>query len=768
MNTVKFKRWKIKLDDHLQPDHPSFQSWTMQLFVPEPSGERPDKILERKVLNMKALLYFLAVAVPTWFLGQTFFAMTRMPRATFESENTILKKIRGTLKRVFNGINPAVTLAWAAMLGVAEIFPSVVLSDEMVKKMLWVGWIGLAVVVAVVVWAIIMAFDNHYGAATIWETLPLIVIVVLASSVAKVHTVLCQGTLDLTKGHEIGEKLWELPDWRFVLLEATPAFILIVGIGVLIAQLFFYKKQKALGWITLILALLLWALLSLTPCIKNAVKQHDEFKKEKDKYEKLKGNDDPNLSASGQESSDSTENSNTNNTEKDEDPDVTKDNLNAAYDLAAEDDKEALKRTKWETTEDGRYRPNMSITRNSGAPDRIFADAVGTPLVGETAEDKAKDFESRFTNPDVGYAIALVFEKRLGDKTPSWITEFITNYRKDEKNLSALLDKDGCLTDEYLHYALAMWIYHQGAEVKVIKDVDTEYVVRAHRDVYENTVNLSLDEYKEGKEWDDCLRYTIINKDDGSVMRLWYDIHDGAPVIPKEKKEEPTPKPNTPTPVPPTPTQVPPTPTQEPPTPTQEPPTPTQEPPTPTTVPPTPTPVPPTPTPSNTPTPTVPPKDPTQGTQGSNTTKNDVEGPGEKTIPTSIPNPTGPTPTPGSTKEQPSNSGNMDSYQEYKEKMEQNKKANNEPTVKVTPIVTEVPICNDPNGNTKKVEGIVDDNGNGYKAPTEAVKPKASPTPTPEPIDNQTKNDDLSEYDNGKQIGNNNNNPGTAWDSPPD
>ena len=723
---------------------------------------------------MKALLYFLAMAVPVWFMGQTFFAMTRMSKSTFVAEDTILKKIRGTFRRVFNGINPAVSLAWAIMLGLAVIVPSIVFSEETVKKCLWIGWIGLAVVFAVVVWAIIMAYDNHFGAATFWETLPLIIVVILASAVSKVHTTLCQGTLDLTKGHEIGNKVYELPDWRFVLLEATPAFILIVGIGVLIAQLFFYKKQKALGWLTIVLAILLWALLSLTPCIKNAVKQHDEFKKAKDKYEKeqklLSENNDPNPTSSAQITSEPTLSPEPTEAAKDTEADT----LIEAYDLTAEDFKATLERTGWEKTDDGKYRPKMSITRNSGAPDRQFADAVGTPLDGTTAEEKAKDFESRFTNPDVAYSICLVLEKRLGDKTPEWIKEFMAKYREDERNLTALLDKEGYLTDEYLHYALALWLYHQGAELKVVKDVDTEYVVRAHRDLYENTINLSLDKYKEASPWDDCLVYTIYNKD-GSYTKLWYDIYDGAPVIPKEKKVEPTP-----TPKPATPTPVPPTPTPKPNTPTPVPPTPTPVPPTPTPVPPTPTPVPPTPTPSNTPTPTVQPKDPTQGTQSSNTKKNDVPGPGEFTgitptptpekgaSPTSTPKQATPTPTPASSKDQPTNSGSMDSYQEYKEKMEQNKKANNEPTVKVTPIVTEVPICNDPNGNTKKVEGSVDDNGNGYKAPTEAVKPKASPTPTPEPIDNQTKKDDLSEYDNGKQIGNDSNNPGTAWGGPPD
>ena len=87
------------------------------------------------------------------------------------------------------------------------------------------------------------------------------------------------------------------------------------------------------------------------------------------------------------------------------------------------------------------------------------------------------------------------------------------------------------------------------------------------------------------------------------------------------------------------------------------------------------------------------------------------------------------------------------SYEDYKRLLEQKKQANNEPTVKPTPIVTEVPVCDSKTGETQTQTGKV------FGGDTTDIDKKTS-----------TKG---STYDeNGKTIGNTENNAVGSWGGP--
>ena len=229
------------------------------------------------------------------------------------------------------------------------------------------------------------------------------------------------------------------------------------------------------------------------------------------------------------------------------------------------------------------------------------------------------------------------------------------------------------------------------------------------------------------------------DKNAEGLLAIGFNIHDKRPEFYGGTPDNPTiyRPPLNPTPVPqPTPA---PQPTPQP----QPTPTPTPQPT------PTPTPKPtPTPTPTPEPTPTPPPynKDKTKGTQGEIVAPNDDPGPGPDTN-----NGVG---AQESTKDQPTNSNHLDSYEQYKQNMaeleEINKtqktgKDDNTPTVSKEQVAKELtgdssaPVNVDNNGDKGTGNGSID-------KPTEVSAPAVA-ADTGEPI---------------------NDSPGGAWGGPPD
>ena len=381
------------------------------------------------------------------------------------------------------------------------------------------------------------------------------------------------------------------------------------------------------------------------------------------------------------------------------------DTIAEAYDHAKARFEYLMAEAGWEL---GKSKPDLSSRYEGNGGKRLLGDAVATPFGNlKDKESMKKEFLSeRILNPDIMYAWCLLEQSRYGDKTPYWLKEYMSLYKKDEQYLSSFLSADGTLNRAYLEYALAMREVHSGT-VRIEEKFETTCVVRANRDVYKDIPNLYLaKDYPEAKKYAKALVFTIEDKN-GKTWEMWYDVYDIAPLIPKEEAKptpSPTPKPTkavTPTPKPTkavTPTPPPPTTT-----PTN---TPTPPPPT----------VTPTNTPTNTPTPPpatptpVPKKDPSQGVTptppvGGNT------GPGPKTnTPTPAPTAT-PTkaPTAAPTQEPtkaptatptPTPAGQL---------------ANQEPNTPVSPYPQEVEDCD--TGETKTVWSWEDNNG--PQAPTE-------------------------------------------------
>ena len=381
---------------------------------------------------------------------------------------------------------------------------------------------------------------------------------------------------------------------------------------------------------------------------------------------------------------------------------------------------------------------------------RLFEDALSTPF-GETIPyNMVEELRAEFSNP----VWLRAFFGFMENERPEYGCFKKYNELYDEYGIEHFVEKDGIhLTKEYLRYAIIAELFHEKVEVVgIYKDVKTKTVWRLDGGSFWKTVDgkevldLRVNErnYREGKEWDDVLVLKHILKD-GKGYYEYIDIYDKAIVTLEEEPKKPTPSPtpkptSTPTPKPtstptPKPTSTPtPRPTA---TPTPKPtntPTPTL----------TPTP---TPTATPTPTPTAVPKDPNKSsTGGSEQNKPSPTGEiftGVTATPTPKPNqatatptqkPTA-TPTPmKSSKEEPDNSTTEDldtSTETFRE-------ANNEPTVKPTPQVTEVEDCENP-GSKKKVTGQVDDN---LEKDEQANKKAATPSPTPK----------LAQTEDGKDI----------------
>jgi hypothetical protein len=268
---------------------------------------------------------------------------------------------------------------------------------------------------------------------------------------------------------------------------------------------------------------------------------------------------------------------------------------------------------------------------------------------------------------------------------------------------------------------MALIVLKSCNEVEIVEGLETEKAVRINPakffagDKFDlNGIQVKLQEYPEAEKYRKYLKLTYLKKD-GSKCELYFDWYDKAFVIIKIPKPTSTPPQATTTP-----TKIPekkvtqapkeekvtekqkekkvtasPTPPEQKVTPS---PMPTATP----IVTPKPTPVlTTTPTPTSTPTPSpIPPKDPSKGTQGDKVKPQDNPGPGEYTGGNG-------TPTENSTKEEKIDSTDHKTQESYDKAIDEVKPEEN---TEVTPIVTEVPDCNDPS-KTEKVQGQVFDNG---------------------------------------------------------
>ena len=424
----------------------------------------------------------------------------------------------------------------------------------------------------------------------------------------------------------------------------------------------------------------------------------------------------------------------------------------------------------------------MKINKNSYPSklvdkSRLFEDAVSVPYSSTTPDGMVKETYEEMPNPAWLRALSGYMAEVPALSEFTCFKEYNKIY--DDNGIEYFLEEDGeTLTRQYAMYvAIHAYFLSRVTDVYVTDIPGTTAVWRlakgnilTYKDGFEDgeahvVLDLGItkkDNYNEQKQYCKVLVMHHGDKDEGYDVYL--DIFDKAPVIPKETPKPkptatPTPKPtSTPTPRPtstptPKPTSTPtPRPTSTPtPKPTSTPtPRPTSTPtPKPTNTPtPTPTATPtPTPTATPTPTPTAVPKDPSKSsTGGSEQNKPSPTGEiftGVTATPTPKPNqatatptqkPTA-TPTPmKSTKEEPTNSTN-DDLDTSKKVFEE---ANNEPTVKPTPQVTEVEDCENP-GSKKKATGQVDDN---LEKDEQANKKAATPSPTPK----------LAQTEDGKDI----------------
>ncbi len=407
---------------------------------------------------------------------------------------------------------------------------------------------------------------------------------------------------------------------------------------------------------------------------------------------------------------------------------------------------------------------------------RMFVDAPSKPFTDTDIADTKEKAKAAATelldemkvNPVLEANVMIGLQNSEFFKeyafVPSYFERFI---EKDHIMIKRMINIYGDFSPERNIYTLmALTVLNNYNEAAIVEGIENEQVVRINaKDYFAGTgydlngIEIKLKKETEDKKYWKYLRLDYYKKN-GEKCSLYFDYFDKAFVTIKIYKPKPTEKAKTTT----EPTKVPTqkiteapkkdkitgTPTEKPktekikstptpsPTPVEEKVTPTPQP-TPVIVTPTPS-LTPSPTPS--PTPTDKPKDKTKGTQGTDVGPNtDDPGPGEFTGGMV-------TPVEKSTKEEDKDSTDFTTIEQYEAKIKENEP---EPTTQVTPIVTQVPDCEDPE-KTYPIEGKIDDNGDN---PTEmGIAPidYGTPTTTPPLIDGEKiKNDEDNPVD--KKLG---------------
>lgn len=359
------------------------------------------------------------------------------------------------------------------------------------------------------------------------------------------------------------------------------------------------------------------------------------------------------------------------------------------------------------------------------AEGRLFKDSPSKPFDETLTAEQAKDalLDEMKTNPilEANIMIALQNSKFFNDY--AFLQAYFDEFMKDDylQIKEEVEDAEGTFTkSRNTKTLMALIVLNSCNEAEIVEGLETEKAVRINPakffagDRFDlNGIQVKLQEYPEAEKYRKYLKLTYLKKD-GSKCELYFDWYDKAFVIIK------IPKPTSPPQATTTPTKIPekkvtqapkeekvtekqkekkvtasPTPPEQKVTPS---PMPTATP----IVTPKPTPVPTaTPTPISTPTPSpIPPKDPSKGTQGDKVKPQDNPGPGEYTGGNG-------TPTENSTKEEKIDSTDHKTQESYDKAIGEVKPEEN---TEVTPIVTEVQVCEDPS-ETVTVTGQVFDNG---------------------------------------------------------
>ncbi len=405
------------------------------------------------------------------------------------------------------------------------------------------------------------------------------------------------------------------------------------------------------------------------------------------------------------------------------------------------------------------------------AEGRLFKDSPSKPFDETLTAEQAKDalLDEMKVNPilEANIMIALQNSKFFNDY--AFLQAYFDEFMKDDylQIKEEVEDAKGTFTkSRNTKTLMALIVLKSCNKVEIVEGLETEKAVRINPakffagDKFDlNGIQVKLQEYPEAEKYRKYLKLTYLKKD-GSKCELYFDWYDKAFVIIKIPKPTSTPQATT------TPTKIPekkvtqapkedkvtekqkekkvtasPTPPEQKVTPS---PVPTATP----IVTPKPTPVPTaTPTPTSTPTPSpIPPKDPSKGTQGDKVKPQDNPGPGEYTGGNG-------TPIQNSTKEEKNDSTDHKTQESYDEAISELKPEEN---TEVTPIVTQVPDCNDPS-KTEEVQGQVFDNGE-----------KSDQLGTA-PIGSGTTEKPQGTVDNGKKDSNTPENPGgTVGATPPD